>query len=87
MTKEKLDLGAAFAKLKKSDHRTLLTKLVEAERYVKQNNNDPYKYPFAFGLLTGAVKAYLFVNSNLAWDDIDTLIKSPALTEEKQGNV
>jgi len=84
MTKEKLDLGKAFEKLKTSEERFLFRKLIESERHLK--TDEEYKYPFAFGLLSGAVKGHFLAHTDITYKEIDDLINQPLPTNETQGD-
>lgn len=85
MTKEKLDLGKAFEKLKNDTRkRDLYKAFAEAEIYLKEKADDPYKYAFAYGVMSMAVKIFLFTSEErLGWDDFAP-IKVAVAPNEKQ---
>lgn len=82
MTKEKLNLGAAFDKLKNKPDKEIFTMLVRAEQYLKDPDQQEFKYAYAYGMLAGAIKAYLIAETPLYYKDIEEAV---AANDEKQG--
>lgn len=73
MTKEKLNLGEAFEKLK-SDDKSLFRAAVEAE--MKVRGTDEFRYAYAYGQLSAAVKGYLYIRNKMDFDEINTIAKN-----------
>lgn len=86
MTKEKIDLGAAFEKLKDKNRNypMLLDALIKAKEITDNGTDDlANAYAGAAGLLGGTIKGFLIVEGGLKFSDIDL---SPLPTKEKQGD-
>lgn len=73
MTKEKLNLGAAFERLK-NDEKSLFKAIVETDIHVK--SDEPDKYAYAYGQLSAAVKGYLFMKSDMKFDEVNDVVKA-----------
>lgn len=76
MTKEKLDLGKAFEKLKTDPDKNMFKMLIQAEKYLRENKKDEFKYAYAYGMLAGAIKAYLITETPLWYEDITEAIET-----------
>lgn len=85
MTREKINLGEAFEKLKDKNRNypMLLEGLIKAKE-ITNNEADDYRYAQAAGLLEGTIKAFLIIEGRIKFSDIDL---SPLPTTEKQGDL
>lgn len=73
MTKEKLDLGAAFKKLKNEPTRELFDTYIRVEGAKKDTGE---KYAHAYGVLSAAVKAFLYVTTDIYHEDIQDALRN-----------
>lgn len=74
MTKEKLNLGAAFERMKCTDKvdEYLLNAYIEAETIIKEKEGEFY-YAKGYGKLTGALMGY-FIRNGMRGNELDKAI-------------